>query len=131
MGIRIDFSRLHDRFIALIHKELKPVGEMTQQEFADKIGVNRTHLNLVLNKNPQRPLTRVMIEKCVEKGIFNVDQIYDGKATSKEEIDFWGELEVSERKELKKLLYEVEQAGNMATLIPVMRALATKKAEKK
>ena len=130
MGKRIDFSRLHDRFIVLVNTYMQRE-QKTQQEVAELIGVNRPHLCLVLNKNQSRPLTRIMIEKCVQMGVFMVQDIYDEKPLTADEAHFWGELKLVQRRDLTKYLYLIEQKGGLDTALSVLKMMAENNTSKK
>jgi len=97
---KILLIRLWDDFIYLIKKHLE-YHEMTQQELADLVGMQRSHLNALLNKSEHRPLTAYYLLKFIRKGIIKLEDIMDEKATDEREIEFW--LQAKEAENLKLL----------------------------
>ena len=86
MKKRIDVSRLQDRFVKLVkHYMIKH--DLTQQELADRIGMERTHINALLNE--KRKLSTYYIWIFIRGGVLKASDIDDGKAESKDEEEFW------------------------------------------
>ena len=83
---RINLSRLQKRFEYLVRSYLES-NDLTQGELADTIGIQRTHLNLLLSG--KRPLSAYYIFQFIRTGVFKMSEINDGKADTEREQKFW------------------------------------------
>ena len=107
---KINISRLQDRFIQLVTAYMQEHG-MTQQDLAKTVGIQRTHVNALLNSACDRPLTAYYLWKFIMKGVVKVSDIQDGKETDGREKDFWETAsEVGNIATLKKIA-KLRKAG--------------------
>jgi len=83
---RLMLDRLHSKFTKLVKDYMQKEG-VNQGELADLVGIQRTHLNMLLNGN--RPLSGYYIFMFLKNGVFAVNDIYDGKSDNQREQDFW------------------------------------------
>ena len=97
---KIKLIRLWNLFITLVGKYMADNG-ITQQELADKVGMQRSHLNALLNKSENRPLTAYYLLKFIRAGVISVNQIKDDKAETDREKEFW--MQAKEAENLKLL----------------------------
>ena len=92
---KIDLTRLSDKFAESVREYISE-HDLTQQQVADKVGMQRSHLNALLNKSPNRPLTAYYLLKFIRVGVIKVEQIYDEDEATDREIDFWKQAREAE-----------------------------------
>jgi len=85
---KINVSRLQKTFVALI-KEYMKKRNLNQGQMAKMVGIQRPHLNALLNFSPERPLTAYYLWRFLRRGILSVSQIKDDKVESERELEFW------------------------------------------
>ena len=85
---RLILNRIWDRFVCLVKKYMKE-NDLTQKQMAELIGIQRPHLNNLLNKNPKRQLSAYYVWLFLRRRIFTVTEIYDGQAETERESEFW------------------------------------------
>jgi len=107
---KINITRLWDIFISLIKSYMSEHG-MTQQDMADKVGMQRSHLNALLNKSDGRPLTAYYLLKFIKEGVIKVDQIRDGKEEKAREKEFWMQAKEAENLELLGKIARIRAEG--------------------
>jgi len=107
---KINITRLWDIFISLIKSYMSEHG-MTQQDMADKVGMQRSHLNALLNKSDGRPLTAYYLLKFIKEGVIKVDQIRDGKEEKAHEKEFWMQAKEAENLELLGKIARIRAEG--------------------
>ena len=83
----------------------------TQQQMADLVDIQGTHLSNLLNNTGDRPLTGYYVQKFIVRGVFKVDDIYDGKATEQKELDFWRVTRVMEDTALMFKIADLKEQG--------------------
>ena len=82
--------RLQPRFNELIKKYIVD-HVSSQNEVAKMAKIGPSELNKILQN--KRPLTAHYISLILKAGLFTVADIYDGKAETPDEKEFWAELE--------------------------------------
>jgi hypothetical protein len=107
---KINISRLQDRFIQLVTAYMQEHG-MTQQDLAKTVGIQRTHVNALLNSACDRPLTAYYLWKFIMKGVVKVNDIQDGKGTDGREKDFWEMASEVENIATLKKIAKLRKAG--------------------
>ena len=107
---KLDLSRYHGRFVKLVKKYMKE-NDLNQQNVADKVLIQRSHLSAILNQAPNRPLTGYYLQRFIVAGIFKVDDIYDGKAKGHKELDFWRIARVAENHSLLVKIARLKERG--------------------
>lgn len=107
---RLDLSRLNFRFTKLVRAYMQD-NDMSQKDIAEVVGMQRTHLNALLNQSGERPLTGYYVLKFLSKGIFGVKQIYDGKAKDEKEKDFWKTANEAENIGLLQRIARLREKG--------------------
>lgn len=85
---KINISRLQPRFSEILIRYMED-HQMNQQQLAKFVGIQRSHLNALLNGSPDRPLTAYYLWKFILKGIVKVAQIKDDADVNGREKDFW------------------------------------------
>ena len=83
---RLDLNRLQPVFSKLVYAYLQ-TNDQTQGELAEIVGIQRTHLNLLLSG--KRPLSAYYVFQFIRAGIFTMSEIYDGGADNQREVEFW------------------------------------------
>jgi len=107
---KILLTRLWDKFISIVLAYLEKEN-MTQQELADLVGMQRSHLNALLNKSPGRPLSAYYLLKFIRVGVVKVSQIYDKKATDEREVDFWKQAKEAANLKLLAKIARIREKG--------------------
>lgn len=107
---KILLIRLWNIFIRLVKKYMAE-HNFTQQEMADLVGMQRSHLNALLNKSPGRPLSAYYLLKFIRKGVVAVHEINDDKATAKRERDFWSQAREAENLKLLSKIARIREQG--------------------
>ena len=118
---RLDLDRLNSRFTKLVNAYME-TNDLSQKEVADLVGMHRTHLSTLLNQTGERPLTGYYILKFLSKGVFTVDQIYDGKAKDQREEDYWKTAREAENLSLLNFIARVRQQKGV-DIEAVLRAM--------
>ena len=115
---RMVLERLHKKFVELVKNYINQQN-INQGELADEVGLQRTHLNLLLSG--KRPLSGYYIFMFLKAGIFTVNDIYDGKADSDRERDFWkGASEITNMALLVKIAKLREQGIDVEAVLNAM-----------
>ena len=123
---KLDLSRLHGRFVKLIEK-YQTTHDVTQQDLAKMVGIQKTHFNAILRKAPNRPLTGYYILRFIGAGIFSMDDIYDGKAKSEAELEFWEMAKVAGNHALIARIVRLQKQGiNVEALLDAVDPQAKK-----
>jgi len=107
---KILLTRLWTVFVQLVNKYMSD-HNMTQQELADLVGMQRSHLNAMLNKAPSRPLSAYYLLKFIRKGVITVAQIKDGQIESDREQEFWDQAKEAENLKLLSKIARIRQQG--------------------
>jgi transcriptional regulator with XRE-family HTH domain len=110
MDKKLILTRLHPRFSFLMREYIFKHG-MTQQALADKVGMQRSHLNALLMGKETRPLSAYYLFKFILKGVIMVTEIYDGAPDSDREADFWDTAKESENIALLKRIARMRKKG--------------------
>ena len=110
MDKKLILTRLHARFAFLAREYMFKHG-MTQQKLADKVGMQRSHLNALLMGKPTRPLSAYYLFKFIIKGVIKVTEIYDGADESDRERDFWDTAKETENIALLKRIARMRRKG--------------------
>ena len=105
---RLDLSRLHKRFNQLVRSYVEEM-DTTQGEVARLAGIQRSHLNLLLSG--KRPLSAYYIFQFLRAGIFKMSDIYDGKADTEREKQFWDTASEAENIALLSRIAELRRKG--------------------
>ena len=108
MKKRIDVERLHDKFNRLVGRYMD-LHEMTQQDLADYVGLERSHINALLNN--KRKLSTYYIWQFLRGGIMGVRDIYDGQAESKAEEEFWSTAKEAENLSTLRVIGQLRKKG--------------------
>ncbi len=108
MKKRIDISRLQDQFVKLVKQYMSRNG-MTQQELADKVGMERSHINALLNG--KRKLSTYYAWGFIRGGILKASDLYDGKEASKDEEDFWKTAKEAENTGTLRMIAQLREQG--------------------
>jgi len=97
MRRNIKVPRLQEKFIDLCWRWMA-------DNRTDKTGLGKTvdlpHPRISELLKRKRTLTMYYVERFVKKGVFMVDDIYDGKAENKGEEEAWEYLKLCEDREL-------------------------------
>jgi len=107
MPKRILLNRLHAEFVRLI-ETFTVDNDITQGELAKLVGLQRSHLNALLNGG--RALSAYYIHVFIRQGIISVSEIYDGNSESERETEFW---EIARESENFKLLAKLARLRGM------------------
>lgn len=108
---RLELSRLNNRFSKLVKAYMRD-NDLSQKDIAELVGMQRTHLNNLINQSGDRPLTGYYVLKFISRGVFTVKQIYDGKAGDDKEKDFWKTAKEAENLSLLNFIGKVrDQKG--------------------
>jgi len=107
---KIKLTRLWDVFVSLVLGYMSEHG-ITQQELADKVGMQRSHLNALLNKSENRPLTAYYLLKFIRSGVISVNQIRDNKEDCDREKEFWMQAKESENLKLLGKIARIRALG--------------------
>ena len=110
MDKKLILTRLHPRFAFLVREYLDKHG-MTQQQLADKVGMQRSHLNALLMGKTTRPLSAYYLFKFFLKGVIKVSDIYDGAPESDREVGFWDTAKEAENISLLKRIARMRRKG--------------------
>lgn len=105
---RLDLNRLSGRFSKLVNKYMRD-NDLSQTDIAKLVGMQRTHLNNLLNQSGDRPLTGYYILKFLSKGVFTVKQIYDGKPVDQKESEFWRTAREAENMALLSFIAQIRE----------------------
>lgn len=110
MQKKINLKRLADIFIRLV-TEYMSRHKMDQGEMAKFVGMQRAHLNRMLNKAPDRPLSAYYLFKFVRKGVIKVNQIDDRVRESEREQEFWDMAKEAENMALLSKIARIRKLG--------------------
>jgi hypothetical protein len=105
---RLDLDRLQDRFIELV-EGYQAQYKLNQTKIADLVGIQRSHFNAILKK--QRKSSGYYIFKFLMKGIFRVDDIYNGQSDTESEDKFWETCRLSEDTGVMSKIVELRELG--------------------
>jgi len=122
---RLDLVRLQPKFSFLAASYLKQ-HRITQTELAAKIGMQRGHVNELING--KRKLSAYYLMKFIKEGIVKVAEIKDGKIESEREESFWNQASEAENYDTLKQIAELRKlGGNVKEIInAAIVALRTK-----
>ena len=122
---RLDLVRLQPKFSFLAASYLKQ-HRITQTELAAKIGMQRGHVNELING--KRKLSAYYLMKFIKEGIVKVAEIKDGKIESEREESFWNQASEAENYDTLKQIAELRKlGGNVKEIInAAIVALCTK-----
>ena len=104
---RLLIPRLQDRFISLVEYYLDR-NRLTQYELAEYVGIPSSHLSNLLHK--KRTLSASYILNFIVKGVFMANELYDGRALTETEKEFWTTVDAFQR---IKLLHKIVSAEKM------------------
>ena len=107
---KILFTRLWDVFISLVVKYMTNNG-ITQQEMADMVGMQRSHLNALLNRSEKRPLTAYYLLKFIRAGVISVTEIRDNRVDNDREKEFWSQAKEAENLKLLGKIARIRAEG--------------------
>jgi len=123
---RIDLQRLQPTFSKLIKNYLVR-HKISQGQLAIFVGIGRNHLNPLINGSPNRRLSAYYINHFISRGVFTVDQIFDGHPESDRETEFWEKMKVAENNELvEDILFLKENGIDIADEIKIRAANSRK-----
>ena len=105
---RLNLKRLQQRFSYLVRSYMQKE-DANQGEIADLVGIQRTHLNLLLNG--KRPLSAYYVFQFIRTGVFKMSEIYDGKADTDREKQFWRTASEAENISLLSRIAELRKKG--------------------
>lgn len=106
---KIDISRLQPKFIGLVEQYMAD-NDLTQEELARMVRMQRTHLNMLLNG--KRKLSGYYAVKFIQRGIMSVADLYDGNAETKKEREFWDDVSaVFQDTELLRQITRLQKKG--------------------
>ena len=106
---KLNLERYWDLFIKLV-KDYQLERGLSQGELANFVGMRRTHLNSLLKRNPDRPLTGYYLLKFIAGGIMTVKDL-KFKAESKREEEFHEYCKIAERQSLMRKIVTLEGKG--------------------
>ncbi len=115
MTKRLTLDRLRPRFIALVQKYMDK-NKLNKSEMAKLVAMQRTHLSSLMNNSADRPLSAYYLQKFIQRGIITVKEIYDGKAESDREADFWKQAKESDNWELLSFISKVRNQKQVDVL---------------
>ena len=107
---KIKLIRLWDKFITLALAYMSDHG-ITQQELADMVGMQRSHLNALLNRSDGRPFTAYYLLKFIRAGVISVAQIRDNNEDCDREKEFWMQAKESENLKLLGKIARIRALG--------------------
>ena len=107
---KINLVRLWDKFIVLVLAYMKE-NDLTQGQLAKIVGMQRTHINALLNRYHKRPLSGYYLLKFISKGIITVKQIYDSEEETEREEDFWNQAKEAENYKLLAKIARIRKSG--------------------
>ena len=107
---KILLTRLWDVFISLVVKYMTNNG-ITQQEMADMVGMQRSHLNALLNRSEKRPLTAYYLLKFIRAGVISVTEIRDNRVDNDREKEFWSQAKEAENLKLLGKIARIRAEG--------------------
>lgn len=84
---------------------------MNQQELARLVGLQRSHVNALINSASDRPLTAYYLWKFIVKGVVKVSQIQDNVEVNGRERDFWEMASEAENIATLKKIARLRKAG--------------------
>ena len=105
---RIDIERLHPHFNQLVRRYMD-IHDLTQQDLADRIGLERSHVNGLIND--KRALTTYYVWAFLRGGVMLTSDIYDGRAQSKVEEEFWQTAKEAENLSNLRKIGELRKRG--------------------
>jgi len=105
---RLVLDRLQTKFASLVERYMDENG-LNQGELANQIGIQRTHLNLLLSG--KRQLSAYYVFNFIRCGVFKVDQLYDGKSETAREKDFWSTAREAENIALLSRIAKLREKG--------------------
>ena len=108
MKKRIDVSRLQGQFVKVV-KQYMSKHDLTQQELADRIGMERTHINALLNG--KRKLSTYYIWLFIRGGVLKASDIDDGNPESKGEEEFWQTAKEAENTSTLRRIVQLREQG--------------------
>jgi hypothetical protein len=92
-------DRLHDRFIELCWQWMGS-NRANKTGLANQVGLPYPRISELLGK--KKRLTMYYTRRFIKRGVFMVDDIYDGKPESAEEAEQWDILRIQEDMPLQK-----------------------------
>ena len=107
---KLYLNRLHGRFVKLVNNYMRD-NDCSQAEVARRVGIHTTHLSNIIRQAPNRPLTGYYVLRFISAGIFNMDDIYDGKDETQAEKDFWRNAKIVENHALISIIADLKEAG--------------------
>lgn len=105
---RIMLDRLQDRFIGLLERYMQD-RDLNQEGLANKVGIERSLINKLLNR--KRRLSAYYVMLFIRSGVIRMHQLYDGKAESMAEEDFWQTAPELENYALLRKIARLRKAG--------------------
>jgi len=105
---RIMLDRLQDRFIGLLERYMQD-RDLNQEGLANKVGIERSLINKLLNR--KRRLSAYYVMLFIRSGVIHMHQLYDGKAESMAEEDFWQTAPELENYALLRKIARLRKAG--------------------
>ena len=110
MQKKIVITRLQKKFSQLVKAYLKQEG-LSQSQLAKMVGIQRTHLNALLNCSPKRKLSAYYLFQFIKKGVLRVEEICDGKANTEKEVEFWKQAKEAENLALLGKIARLREKG--------------------
>jgi hypothetical protein len=109
IGKKKNINRLSGRFAELIKEHLDAGLSDTQAELAEKVGIEKTHLNNMMRGS--RQLTTHNLWPFIHKRVIKVGDIYDNKAQDDVELEFWKTASVSQDVALLNDIVKLQETG--------------------
>ena len=117
---RLILSRLQPRFVALVRDYLQK-HDITQKELARRLEMPEPNLSNLLTQNGRgkyiRDPSAHYLIPFVMRGIFRVDQIYDGMPESKREDWWWDAAKCLENHKLLEKIGRAKSLGLTDSMI--------------
>lgn len=110
---KILIPRLQNRFFELVDIYLQK-NDINQKQLAEMVGIKQSHLSALkpnAKKKSKRILSMNYIFKFILKGVFRMEDIYDGKAKSEREKEAWELCELCENIPFLKKINKASKLG--------------------
>ena len=107
---KINICRLQEKFAKLVNDYLAD-NQINQEQLAKLVGLQRSHVNALLNLSPTRPLTAYYLWKFIVKGVVKVKDIKDDANINGREKEFWDMASEAENIATLKKIAALRRAG--------------------
>jgi len=110
---KILVPRLQNRFYELVDIYMKR-NDINQKQLAEMVGIKESHLSALkpkAKKKSKRILSMNYIFRFILKGVFRMEDIYDGKAENEREEEAWELCEMCENIPFLKKINKARKLG--------------------